>query len=92
MGHFDGGVCSVDLHPASLHFCRGYSGPWRADRSGNCEIFVLGSAEVLFDVLVPPVQERLDLDFWSSEMGVFPINVGFEVLTPWVAENESVFA
>jgi hypothetical protein len=52
MGHFDGGVRSVDLHPASLHFCRGYSGPWRANRSSDGEVFVLGSAKIFFDVLV----------------------------------------
>jgi hypothetical protein len=52
----------------------------------------LGGAKVLFDVLVSPVQECLDFDSWSFETGVSPIDVGFEVLTPWIPKDKSIFA
>jgi hypothetical protein len=49
------------------------------------------TGKVFFDVLVFPM-ECLDFDFWSFKDGVFLIDVGFEVLTPWISKNKVIFS
>src|SRR5947208_11601829 len=90
--HFNRCVCAIDLHPAALKFFRGNSGPWRAYASGDDAVFFffLVLLDDAFDVLHFSIEERFYFDFWTVEHGVSPVNIWFEVLTPWVSEYESV--
>src|SRR5947208_2251474 len=92
--HFNRCVRAIDLHPAALKFFRGDSGPWRAYASRDDAIFFcfLMLLDDALDVLHFPIEERFYFDFWTVEHGVSPVNIRFEVLTPWVSKNEVVLS
>jgi hypothetical protein len=84
----------IELHPATLNFFRGYSGPWRAYFSRNNEVFFLFFVLLndAFDMLHFAIKNGFYFDFWAVQHRVFPVNVWFEVLAPGISENESVLS
>ena len=90
--HINRGTGSIDLHPASLHFCKGYSGPWRAYCSCYCEIFVFSLIKICFDVLIFAIEESFDFNLRSFEFGICPVDVRLELLALWVSEDKMVFS
>jgi hypothetical protein len=100
MGHFDCIVRSVDLHPASLSFLRGNSGPWRAlcavEFEDDVLLLLLLELFLFFDVVSDPLVFSKEKGFYlyhrSFDFPFDPVDVGLESSSPGKTKNESVFS
>jgi len=85
VGHFNGHVCSFDLHQAFLYFYRSYSQPWGF--SGDlCDLdFVVCFFDLLLCTCDDIMTDCLDFDLGAFELVVGPINIWVKSLEPRVA-------
>jgi len=85
VGHFNGCVCSFDLHWAFLYFYRSYSQPW-GFCGNSCNIdFVACFFDPLLCMCDDVMSDSFNFDLGAPELVVGPVDIWVKSSEPRVA-------